>query len=102
MLATLAQSATAFDPDSVTPGVVGFVATAVVAIAVCFLLFDMNRRVRRVKYREEVRAEIAAEQAAADGEGAAAEATGTGGSDATTVASSPTEPPAPERGDGKA
>lgn len=68
MLATLVRSAPAYDPDSVTPGVIGFVATAVVAIAVCFLLFDMNRRVRRVRYREEVRAEIAAEQAAdADG-----------------------------------
>lgn len=65
MLATLAQAAPAFDPESVTPGVIGFAATAVVAIAVCFLLFDMNRRVRRVRYREEVRAEIAAEQAAA-------------------------------------
>lgn len=68
MLAMLAQSAPAYDPESVTPGVIGFAATAVVAIAVCFLLFDMNRRVRRLKYREEVRAEIAAEQtAAADG-----------------------------------
>lgn len=65
MLATLVQSAPAFDPDSVTPGVIGFAATAVVAIAVCFLLFDMNRRVRRVRIREEVRAEIAAEQEAA-------------------------------------
>lgn len=64
MLATLAQTAPNFSPDSVTPGVVGFVATAIVAIAACFLLFDMNRRVRRVKYREEVRAEIAVEQAA--------------------------------------
>lgn len=65
MLAMLAQSAPAFDPESVTPGVIGFAATAVVAIAVCFLLFDMNRRVRRIRYREEVRAEIAAEQSAA-------------------------------------
>lgn len=73
MLDALVRNAPAFDPDSVTPGVIGFIATAVVAIAVCLLLFDMNRRVRRVKYREEVRAEIAAEQAAA-AEGASAPA----------------------------
>ncbi|MFC7431036.1 MULTISPECIES: hypothetical protein [unclassified Agrococcus] len=73
MLDALVRNAPAFDPDSVTPGVIGFIATAVVAIAVCLLLFDMNRRVRRVKYREEVRAEIAAEQAAAEGASAPGE-----------------------------
>lgn len=83
MLDALVRNAPAFDPDSVTPGVVGFIATAVVAIAVCLLLFDMNRRVRRVKYREEVRAEIAAEQAAAaEGASAPADASGDAAADA--------------------
>jgi hypothetical protein len=76
MLTTFLRSAPSFDPDSVTPGVIGFIATAVVAIAVCFLLFDMNRRVRRVKYREEARADIAAELAGgAQGASTAGEST---------------------------
>ncbi|SDH84391.1 hypothetical protein [Agrococcus jejuensis] len=87
MLAMLAQAAPAYDPESVTPGVIGFAATAIVAIAVCFLLFDMNRRVRRLKYREEVRAEIAAEQA-----GSAEDATG-------EADSSVSEATAPEQGE---
>lgn len=89
MLDALVRNAPAFDPDSVTPGVIGFIATAIVAIAVCLLLFDMNRRVRRVKYREEVRAEIAAEQAAAaegapagEDAGAPTDASGEAASDA--------------------
>lgn len=84
MLATLARSASGYDPDSVTPGVIGFAATAVVAIAVCVLLFDMNRRVRRIKYREEVRAEIAAERAAVGVEGAVAQAEGASAVEPTT------------------
>jgi hypothetical protein len=91
MLATIVQTAPAFDPDSVTPGVIGFAATAVIAIAVCLLLFDMNRRVRRVKFREEVRADIAAEQAAAaDG---AAQTTDAPAADAGDIAPGATSAP---------
>ncbi|MGV8885480.1 MAG: hypothetical protein ACOH1T_07825 [Microbacteriaceae bacterium] len=53
------------DEDLISPGWVGFAATIIIAIAVVFLLIDMNRRVRRVRYREEVREKIAAEDAAA-------------------------------------
>lgn len=57
------------DPVSVTPGFVGFAAIVVVVIAVILLIWDMNRRIRRVRYREEVRDELDAEQAArADGD----------------------------------
>ena len=42
------------DPNSVTPGVVGFIVTFVVMIAVLLLVIDMVRRVRRVRYREEI------------------------------------------------
>lgn len=42
------------DPVSVTPGVVGFVATFVVAVIVLLLILDMVRRVRRVRYRQEI------------------------------------------------
>ena len=49
------------DPNSVTPGVVGFGVTFVVAGAVLMLILDMVRRVRRVRYREEINAKLDAE-----------------------------------------
>jgi Na+-transporting methylmalonyl-CoA/oxaloacetate decarboxylase gamma subunit len=52
-------------PESVTPGFVGFAAIVIVLIAVILLIWDMNRRIRRVRYREEVRDELDAEEAAA-------------------------------------
>ena len=53
------------DPNLITPGVVGFIAIFVIAVATVFLLIDMNRRVRRTKYRELVRQQIEEEQKAA-------------------------------------
>lgn len=72
-------SAPAFDPASVTPGVVGFTMTALFALAVIFLGWDLVRRLRRSRYRaeiqEELQAELAEREAAgaegADGAGAA-------------------------------
>lgn len=57
-----------FDPNVITPGPLGFTAMALVTIAVVFLIVDMVRRIRRVRYREEVREQIRLEQeqAAAD------------------------------------
>ncbi|UYN83689.1 MAG: hypothetical protein KIT89_00085 [Microcella sp.] len=55
-----------FDPNTVTPGVVGFIAIALVAIASIFLLVDMSRRIRRVRYRGEVRERLEAEQQGTD------------------------------------
>lgn len=55
-----------FDPDTVTPGVAGFVAIALVAIAAIFLMVDMSRRIRRVRYRGEIRERMEAEQLAAE------------------------------------
>jgi hypothetical protein len=54
------------DPNLITPGVVGFIAIFVVAVATVFLLIDMTRRIRRSRYREEVRIKLEAEQAEAD------------------------------------
>ncbi|HZU92026.1 MAG TPA: hypothetical protein VFF85_00285 [Microbacterium sp.] len=51
-------------PELVTPGFVGFAAVVVILIAVVLLILDMNRRIRRVRYREEVREELDAEEAA--------------------------------------
>lgn len=57
-----------FDPDTVTPGIWGFVATALVAIAVVFLGFDMVRRIRRTNYKAEISEKLEAELAARDAE----------------------------------
>ena len=42
------------DHNSVTPGVIGFIMTFGVMIAVLLLVIDMVRRVRRVRYRQEI------------------------------------------------
>lgn len=52
---------TPISPDEVTPGWVGFTITAVFIVIVVLLIFDMVRRIRRVRYREEARERIAAE-----------------------------------------
>jgi flagellar biosynthesis/type III secretory pathway M-ring protein FliF/YscJ len=51
-----------FDPDTVTPGIWGFVLTFVVMVVVVLLVLDMVRRIRRVNYRAEVREQLEAEQ----------------------------------------
>lgn len=70
-------------PDvDVTPGVAGFVAIALVAVVTILLVVDMTRRIRRTRYRAEVRerleAEVAGDRAdtpAADGTTAGAPVT---------------------------
>jgi hypothetical protein len=57
-----------FDPNVITPGPLGFAAIALVTIAVLFLILDMVRRIRRVRYREEVREQIRREQETTDGD----------------------------------
>lgn len=52
-----------FDPNQVTPGVIGFAVTALIAVAVILLLWDFNRRVRRINDRADVKARIEAELA---------------------------------------
>nr|WP_237657238.1 hypothetical protein [Agreia sp. COWG] len=47
-----------FDPDTVTPGIVGFIATFGVAALVILLVIDMVRRIRRVNYRAQVREQL--------------------------------------------
>jgi len=54
------------DPDLVTPGPWGFAAIAFIALAVILLVWDMLRRVRRGRYRAEIREELDAEQDAAE------------------------------------
>lgn len=52
---------TPISPEEVTPGWVGFAITAVVMIVAVLLIFDMVRRMRRVRYRAEAQERIAAE-----------------------------------------
>ncbi|MGX1793921.1 hypothetical protein ACWIDW_13365 [Microbacterium sp. NPDC055312] len=52
------------DPNSVTPGFAGFAIIVIIVAAVVLLIWDMNRRIRKVRYREEVREELDAEEAA--------------------------------------
>jgi hypothetical protein len=52
-------------PDElVTPGFGGFAVIAVLVVAVFALVWDMQRRIRRTRYRSEIDAELDAEQAA--------------------------------------
>lgn len=55
-----------FDPNTVSPGPVGFVAIFFVAVAVLLLMVDMTRRIRRTRYREEIRGRLEAEKLEAD------------------------------------
>jgi hypothetical protein len=52
------------DPNTVTPGPIGFVAIFLVAAATILLGFDMVRRIRRTTYRAEIKERLEAEIAA--------------------------------------
>ncbi|MBS1699597.1 MAG: hypothetical protein JST25_14485 [Actinobacteria bacterium] len=69
--ATTPTPTPAVDPNLVTPGPVGFVIVAVIVVFAVLLIWDMQRRIRRVRYREEVRAELDAEEASTNGDSAA-------------------------------
>lgn len=61
------------DPSQVTPGMLGFLMTLLLAVAVIFLVRDFNRRNRRLRYRAEYAERRAAEERAgghADADGA--------------------------------
>ncbi|HKP06835.1 MAG TPA: hypothetical protein VJU58_06245 [Microbacterium sp.] len=55
----------AVDPNLVSPGVVGFLFTAIIAIAVIFLVWDMMRRIRRGRVRADIQEQLDAEEQAA-------------------------------------
>ncbi|WP_347756382.1 hypothetical protein [Agrococcus sp. ProA11] len=52
-----------YDPNQVTPGVIGFAAIALVAAVVMLLMWDFNRRVRRINDRADARERLLAEVA---------------------------------------
>jgi hypothetical protein len=43
-----------FNPDVVTPGVVGFITIFLIAAVTVLLIVDMTRRIRRTRYRGEL------------------------------------------------
>ncbi|TFD53084.1 hypothetical protein E3T46_03785 [Cryobacterium sp. Hh11] len=55
-----------FDPNTVTPGVVGFLVFFLIASATLLLCLDVVRRIRRTTYRAEIKARLDAEVAARD------------------------------------
>ena len=65
LLAVSTPEPSAPPPELVTPGPWGFGAIAFVAIAVFFLVWDMLRRIRRGRYREEVNQDLDAAEAQA-------------------------------------
>lgn len=56
------------DDSVISPGMAAFIAILLLAGISFLLLVSMMRRLRRVRYREEVRAEIAKELAERDGD----------------------------------
>ena len=66
-----------FDPNTVTPGVVGFIAIFLVGAATLLLGIDLVRRIRRTTYRAEISARLAAEMAERDAAADAADPTST-------------------------
>ena len=61
-LATASPTPPPFDEDSVTPGWLGFVFIFALALVTVLLIIDMTRRIRRVRYRSEIREKLAAEE----------------------------------------
>ena len=46
------------NPDTITPGWIGFLVTFYIAVVTVLLIIDMTRRIRRVRYREEIREQL--------------------------------------------
>ena len=88
-----------FDPDLVTPGVIGFIATFAVMVVVVLLILDMVRRIRRVNYRAEVREQLEVERLEAE-LAASGGADGEAAPDGTTTTSEADRPaPSDDEGD---
>lgn len=50
--------------DEVTPGVIGFFVMFLIAVVTVLLIIDMTRRIRRVRYRDEVSRKLDEEERA--------------------------------------
>lgn len=65
--ATPSPTPVPIDPSLVTPGFGGFAVVALLAVAVVLIVWDMQRRIRRIRYREEVKEQLDAEFGAESG-----------------------------------
>jgi len=65
---TQTPPASDLDPNTVTPGPVGFLAIVLVAGATALLGIDLTRRIRRTNYRAEIKQRLEAEIAASKNE----------------------------------
>jgi hypothetical protein len=81
------------NPDLITPGVAGFVAIFAIALITVLLIVDMTRRIRRSRYREEVRIKLEQEQVAAAEVAAAAARKAGRGTRAVAPTDDQTTPP---------
>lgn len=68
MTGLLVSAGEGLDPNSVSPGLIGFLATFSVVVATILLLVNMSRRLRRLRYREEQEAARRAEESPTDSE----------------------------------
>ncbi|WP_105033626.1 hypothetical protein [Cryobacterium aureum] len=66
VLAVTPTPAPEIDPNTVTPGVVGFIVVFLIGAATLLLGFDLVRRIRRTTYRAEISARLEAEIAERD------------------------------------
>ena len=74
------------DPGDITPGLLGFLATLFLAVCVIFLIRDMVKRIRRVRYRGQVAEAQEAEALAAATPGGTPAAAGQAAVDSGAVA----------------
>ena len=67
LLAATPSPTPTLDPSETwySPGTIGFIMTFFMAVGAIALIFDMVRRIRRVRYRAEIAEKLAAEAAAA-------------------------------------
>ncbi|GAB3280702.1 hypothetical protein GCM10027449_21620 [Sinomonas notoginsengisoli] len=71
--------------DMITPGTWGFIATAFVVVLTIFLIVDMVRRLRRIRYKAQVEEALASEQGdAKEADPRGTEARGAGSHDRRT------------------
>lgn len=94
MAALPAKSINLDDPNSVSPGILGFLAFFLLAIALYLLVRNMNGHLRRVRYRQEaLEAEAAAQAAAAAAQSGETDDKGAGSD--PTVSTDATDQPKP-------
>lgn len=80
------------DPDSVTPGVLGFAVTLAAVLACIPLFLSMTRKIRGVQHRGRLEEAAARAAGEAPSDTPATGAPGAGGADATPAGGAPTGP----------